>query len=127
MYLQLNGMDGKIFHPFYWEDTDLGLRALNKSWKIIYEPKAIVTHPIENSSIKTNFQKDYISRIKFRNRTFFALNNFNSHLRKSQIRLYLTFNFIKKVLTLKSITKAHQQSIGLIKEFKKLRETENES
>lgn len=123
MYLQLNGMDYKTFHPFYWEDSDLGIRAIKRSWKIIYEPKAIVMHPMENSSIKTNFQKKYISKIKFRNRTFFALKNFNSPLRLFQIKLYLTFNFVKKVVKLKNVAEAYNQSLGLIKEYKEIQET----
>ncbi len=127
MYLQLNGMDHKTFHPFYWEDSDLGIRALKKSWKIIYEPKAVVTHPMENSSIKTNFQKEYISEIKFRNRTFFALKNFNTPLRRAQIKLYLAFNFIKKVIKLKDVTNAYKQSLGLINEYKKIRDENNEN
>ena len=109
MYLQLNGMDYKTFHPFYWEDSDLGVRALKKSWKIVYEPKAIVIHPPENSSIKTNFQKDFISKIKFRNRTFFALKNFNTPLRMVQIKIFLSINFIQKLIKFKNNNKAYNQ------------------
>ena len=122
MFLQLNGMDHDTYHPFYWEDSDLSTRAIQNGWEIIYEPMAAVFHPPENSSIKSNFQKEYINSIKFRNRTFFALKNFNSPIRKFQVRVYLSVNFLQKILKLKNMKDAYAQSLGHIKSFKKIRE-----
>jgi GT2 family glycosyltransferase len=121
MFLELNGMDHDTFHPFYWEDTDLGIRARKNNWEIHYEPKANVVHPMENSSIKSNFRTEYINRIKFRNRTFFALKNFNSPSRRIGIRFYLTINFLKKFIQFRNVSDAYKQSLGYINSFQKLK------
>lgn len=41
--LELGGFD-EIYSPFYWEDLDLGYRAVKRGWKNIYEPKSVVYH-----------------------------------------------------------------------------------
>ncbi len=42
-FLELGGFD-PIFSPAYFEDVDLSLRALQRGWRIIYEPRSIVWH-----------------------------------------------------------------------------------
>mgnify|MGYP001626225127 CR=1 FL=1 len=42
-FLELGGFD-PIFSPAYFEDVDLSLRALQKGWRIVYEPRSIVWH-----------------------------------------------------------------------------------
>ena len=123
MFTKLNGMDHKTFHPFYWEDVDLGFNASKNGWETIYEPLAIVYHPPENSSIKDNFKKNAISKIKFRNRVFFALKNFNSPFRKIMIRVGLTTRFFEKVLIFTNIKDSYKNTIGLIKDYKDLLNT----
>ncbi len=39
----LGGFDS-IFSPAYFEDVDLSLRALQKGWRIVYEPRSVVWH-----------------------------------------------------------------------------------
>lgn len=41
--LELGGFD-EIYSPFYWEDFDLGYRAVKRGWKNIYEPQSVVYH-----------------------------------------------------------------------------------
>jgi GT2 family glycosyltransferase len=42
-FLALGGFD-PIFSPAYFEDVDLSLRALQRGWRILYEPNSIVWH-----------------------------------------------------------------------------------
>ena len=42
-FLELGGMD-PLFHPFYYEDTDLGRMAWTRGWKVLYVPKSVVHH-----------------------------------------------------------------------------------
>ncbi len=120
MFQKLNGMDYITFHPFYWEDTDLGCNAIKMGWKTIYEPEAIVYHPPENSSIKDNFKSNTIRKIKFRNRVFFALKNYDSLYRRIFLRIGLFLRFIEKFFSTKSINKSYKETLGLIKEYKGL-------
>lgn len=43
LFLELEGFD-PLFLPAYWEDVDLSLRAWQRGWKILFEPKAICFH-----------------------------------------------------------------------------------
>lgn len=42
-YLSLAGFD-PLFHPFYWEDTDLSYRAWKRGWRILFDPRCVVRH-----------------------------------------------------------------------------------
>lgn len=45
---KLGGFD-EMFSPYYWEDSDLPLRALQQGFQIIYEPRSIVYHKISST------------------------------------------------------------------------------
>ena len=42
-FLELGGFD-PLLRPFYLEDTDLGMMAWKRGWKVLYQPKSIVFH-----------------------------------------------------------------------------------
>lgn len=42
-FLALGGFD-PIFSPAYFEDVDLSLRALQKGWRMVYEPRSVIWH-----------------------------------------------------------------------------------
>lgn len=68
--LELKGFD-EIFSPFYWEDSDLALRALRKGFKLIYEPLCVVYH--KTSSTIPNFRSNTkIKLISNRNKFIFS-------------------------------------------------------
>ena len=69
---ELRGFD-PLYHPFYWEDTDLGYRAWKRGWKIYWEPAAIVHH--RHESTVSRFSSGYVSRIKQRNHLLFIWKN----------------------------------------------------
>jgi len=42
-FKQLGGFN-ELFKPYYFEETDLCLRAWNQGWKVIYEPHSVIMH-----------------------------------------------------------------------------------
>ena len=77
-FLELGGFDA-IYHPFYWEDTDLCYRAWKRGWKIYYEPKCVVVHK-HMGTIRNTFPGKRIKKIKSRNRILFTWCNFSRHI-----------------------------------------------
>ncbi|NOY84612.1 MAG: glycosyltransferase family 2 protein [Nitrospirae bacterium] len=52
-YLQKLGGFDTIFSPYYWEDSDLALTAIEQGYELIYEPKSIVYHKTSSTMDKT--------------------------------------------------------------------------
>jgi GT2 family glycosyltransferase len=75
-WMKLGGMDEKLLSPFYWEDVDMGYRALKRGWSLYWEPKSIVTHKHETTIGK--LPQKYRQRIQERNELIFAWKNFTS-------------------------------------------------
>ncbi len=55
--LQLGGFD-EIYAPFYYEDTDLSVRAWRLGWKCFYEHRAICRHPASITINKYNKKRN---------------------------------------------------------------------
>jgi len=70
MFCALGGFDS-LFHPFYWEDVDLGMRARERGWEIYYEPDCRVIHHF-GGTIQSSFSASEVAAIKARNRLLFA-------------------------------------------------------
>jgi GT2 family glycosyltransferase len=70
MFCALGGFDS-LFHPFYWEDVDLGMRARERGWEIFYEPECRVIHHF-GGTIQSSFNASRVAAIKARNRLLFA-------------------------------------------------------
>lgn len=65
--LKLNGFN-ELFSPYYWEDSDLAIRALRSGYELAYEPQCIVYHKTSStiSSYTSNNKRRIISvRNKF--------------------------------------------------------------
>lgn len=90
----LRGFD-ELFDPFYEEDLDLGYRATKRGYINIWEPSSVVEHYKERGVIKSNFSKEFISRIAQRNQLLFIWKNitdpglFRAHKEKL-VRMLLT-------------------------------------
>ncbi len=69
-YLELGGFD-EVFSPYYWEDSDLPLRALRKGWQIHYTPERKLYHKTSSTISKTqsNVKRRLVS---IRNKHLFA-------------------------------------------------------
>lgn len=66
-----------LYHPGYWEDYDLSLRAVKAGWRIVYEPKAIAHH-LGKASLTTRLGNVGVRRTVERNRLLFSWQCFDS-------------------------------------------------
>lgn len=72
----LGGMDEKLLSPLYWEDVDLGYRALKRGYKLLWDPNSIVYHDSESTTKK--LPRKYLQRIQERNHLLFIWKNLTS-------------------------------------------------
>ena len=72
LFLKLGGFDD-VYAPFYFEDTDLGLRAWRSGYKLVWEPKSVVNHQHEYSTAKMG--KQFLIYVKERNHLLCVLRN----------------------------------------------------
>lgn len=68
--LDLNGFD-EIFSPYYWEDFDLGLRALRSGYDVVYAPECFVYHKT-SSTLSKYASKTKKKLISNRNKFLFS-------------------------------------------------------
>jgi GT2 family glycosyltransferase len=120
MFLELGGYDAHLFDPFYWEDTDLGVRAMKRGWKTVYEPRAEVIHSHDHSTIKTHFQREAIAEIRNRNRIFFALKNYGSFTRQAAIRAGLCLRMVQAALKTGHPAAAYRRTLGCVRQYKRI-------
>lgn len=67
-YFASLGCFADIFKPFYFEDTDLGVRAWRHGWKTIFDPRSKIVHPTGSTinsynkpwRVKMVFHRNYI-------------------------------------------------------------------
>lgn len=76
IWMNLGGMDEKLLSPLYWEDVDLGYRALKRGYKLLWDPNSIVHH--EHESTTSKLSKSYVQRIQERNHLLFIWKNLTS-------------------------------------------------
>ena len=89
---QLGGFD-EIFSPFYYEDTDLSLRACRLGWKCYYSFQSTCDH-LGSSTVKSNHRKKLVKIIYYRNR--FILHGI--HLTKNQFCWFKLQTFCLAIL-----------------------------
>lgn len=63
-----------IFSPFYWEDVDLSYQAYRYGFHVIFDSTIQVIHHHE-STIRHEFEQNYIQSIAFRNQLLFIWKN----------------------------------------------------
>jgi O-antigen biosynthesis protein len=72
-FLELGGFDS-LLHPFYLEDTDLGVMAWKRGWKVLYQPRSVVFHE-HRGTIGKKFSPSYINAILKKNFVLFCWKN----------------------------------------------------
>lgn len=89
VFVELGGMDERLLSPFYWEDIDLGYRALKRGYKLFWNPFGVVVHHHESTISK--FPKKYVDRVKERNQLLMLWKNIHSFsfLKKHIIAVFL--------------------------------------
>lgn len=71
---KIRGLD-PLFNPFYWEDIDLGYRALKSGYTLLFEKASVVRHEHEEGTIKTKFKSSHVKKIAYRNQFIFVWKN----------------------------------------------------
>jgi len=72
-WLELGGFDD-LYHPFYWEDVDVGYRAWARGWRVMYEPASVVYHA-QGQTIARLHGTPEVEMISARNAMLFAWKN----------------------------------------------------
>lgn len=72
-FLELGGFD-EMFHPFYYEDVDLGFRAWRREWTCVVVPESRVVHA-GGGTIGRAFPKLRVRIVRKRNRVLFHCKN----------------------------------------------------
>src|SRR4030042_5809936 len=75
-WMELGGMDEKLFSPFYWEDLDLSYRAMKRGYQILWEPKAKILH--QHRTTINQLNQTHVKRIIGRNQLLFMWKNITS-------------------------------------------------
>lgn len=75
-FLELGGFD-HVLRPFYLEDTDMGMMAWKRGWKVYYEPRSIVWHE-HRGTIGKKHRSDYINSTVQKNFLLFLWKNTHS-------------------------------------------------
>ena len=72
-FLALGGFH-PLYHPYYWEDTDLGYRAWARGWRVVYEPASRVYHP-RGQTIAARERRAALVRVGVKNKLVFIWSN----------------------------------------------------
>lgn len=101
---KLGGMND-LFSPAYFEDVDLGLRALSKGFKCLWDPASKVEHQHESSINKNYYNENKLSLIKERNHLLLTWINiktikmFFSHIIYLFLRIIVHPGYLKVLLS----------------------------
>ncbi len=90
----------ELYSPFYWEDIDLSYRALKSGYRIIFEPRSIVTHNHEEGIIQKKFSESKIRTVAYRNQFIFVWINITDLGMQFEHMIWLPLHFIKAILRL---------------------------
>jgi GT2 family glycosyltransferase len=102
LFIKLGGFD-ELYHPFYWEDVDLGYRALKSGYRLLWEPRSRVDHKHETTI--SRFEPSFINRVRERNQLLFIWKNISDSRLLFTHRLALISrtlfgpNYIKVILS----------------------------
>lgn len=113
-----------IFHPFYWEDVDLGYRAWKRGWQTLYQPKSLVFHQ-RGSTIGDSFKVSEVDKIFLRNMILFTWKN--SHAHSILLRHIFTMPFdllFAYIGRRKNFIEAFKRAMKFFKESQNLRRKE---
>lgn len=90
IWVELGGMDEKLFTPFYWEDLDISYRALKRGYQNLWEPKAEITHQHWGTLGRLN--RNFVEKKGELHMLLFIWKNINS---RNLIRKHITGLFSK--------------------------------
>lgn len=94
---KLGGLD-TLYSPFYWEDIDISYRALKRGYKILFEPKSVVTHEHEKGAIKNSFTLSHVKAIAYRNQFIFVWKNIADFSMQFEHLFWLPYHIFSAVI-----------------------------
>lgn len=77
-WIELGGMDERLFSPFYWEDIDICYRAYKRGYINLWEPNSRVIH--EHESTTQKLPASYVTKIQEKNQLLFIWKNLTSSI-----------------------------------------------
>jgi GT2 family glycosyltransferase len=96
-YQALGGFD-LLYHPFYWEDIDLGYRAWRRGWRSLFEPQASVLHQ-RRATIGSYYGDAYASETFLKNALLFVWKNVRDRDLIAQHLVYVWARLFQEVLS----------------------------
>jgi GT2 family glycosyltransferase len=96
-WLELGGMRN-VYNPFYYEDIDLSWQAQKRGWRVLFEPRAVVSHEHGKGTIKNFFKPEKIKQTAYRNQFLFVWLNISKKSWLLEHFLWLPTHIIKAVL-----------------------------
>jgi len=97
-FLDLGGFD-PLYHPFYYEDTDLGFRAWRRGWTCQVVPESHVTHH-DRGTIARSFKRARVLTARRRNRLLYLCKNLTSNSALAKLLIFHCFRVLYRTLTL---------------------------
>jgi GT2 family glycosyltransferase len=97
-FLSLGGWDD-LFHPFYYEDTDLGLCAWRRGWTCQVVVRSRVSHD-EGGTIGRSYARARIRVVRRRNRLLFTWKNLTSGTQLAAHLAYQALRVLERTLRL---------------------------
>lgn len=95
---KLGGLN-ELYNPFYYEDIDLSYRAVKSGYKILFEPKSIVTHYHEEGAIQNKYSKNQIKSIAYRNQLIFVWENATDYSLQALHLIWLPYHLVQAIVT----------------------------
>ncbi len=95
-YRALGGLDA-IYHPFYWEDIDLGYRAWRRGWRSVFEPAASVLHQ-RRATIGSHYGDAFAEETFLRNGLIFIWKNIRDRELLTRHLVYVWVKLAREVL-----------------------------
>ena len=117
-FLELGGFD-ELLRPFYYEDTDLGLMAWKRGWKLLFQPASVVFHE-HRGTIGKKFSPRYIEGVLKKNIVLYCWKNIHQW---DMLGSHLWRCFTSSVgATLSGISEGRYTAAGLARAFVQLPE-----
>jgi GT2 family glycosyltransferase len=105
-FLKLGGFD-PAYEPFYYEDADLGFRAWEHGYHLIWEPKSVIDH--RHESTMSRFPKRHLDYVKERNRLLLTWRHISDKKMIWQNRLAMVGRVLSGPNYIKIIRAANRQ------------------
>ena len=84
------------YHPFYWEDIDLGYAAWRRGWRSRFEPQAKVLHQ-RRATIGPRFGDAYANQTFLKNALLFIWKNVRDRKLLTQHFAYVAARLVREV------------------------------